>query len=52
MKAPLNLVGQFLNEILSSLAFCDTEHYGSLVGAKKLLRFISVVTTGHLLGSS
>lgn len=28
MKAPLNPVGQFLNEILSLLAFCDTETLG------------------------
>lgn len=28
MKALLNPVGQFLNDILSCPAFCDTEHYG------------------------
>ena len=52
MEAPHDLAGQLFNEILSSLTFCDMEAFRSLVEAKKLFRFISIVITDHLLGSS
>lgn len=53
MEAPLDPVGQFLNEILPFLAFCDTQTlWVSLIEAKRPFKFISVVTTNPLVGSS
>lgn len=50
MEAPLDPVGQFLNEILPSLAFCDTQTlWVSLIVAKRPFKFISVVTTNCLV---
>lgn len=53
LEAPLDLVGQFLNGILPFLAFCDTQTlWVSLIVVKRPFKFISVVTTHCLLGSS
>ena len=53
MEAPLDPIGQFLNGILSFLAFCDTKTLQvSLRVVNRPFKFISVVSTNHLLGSS
>lgn len=52
VEAHLTLLVSFLMKFSLPLCSMTQKHHGSLIVAKKSFRFISVVATGHLLGSS
>ena len=51
-KHHMTLLANSLMKFSLPLISVTQKHYGSLVEAKKPFRFISVVITDHLLGSS